>query len=127
LVLHWARQGFTAERTATINQLRGLLAAFGIVLPEGRCPLRGRIGAVLEDAENAENAVPSLARRAFADLSARIGELDQGILAYDCALEALARQSESARRLQQIPDIGPITATALVASVADARQFDNGR
>jgi transposase len=124
LVLHRVRQGLTAERTGAINQLRGLLAEFGIVLPKGRYPLRAHIGAVLE---NAENAIPSLARRAFADLNTRIGELDQKILAYDRELEALARQSDAAKRLQQIPGIGPITATALVASVADAKQFSNGR
>jgi transposase len=124
LVLHRVRQGLTAERTGAINQLRGLLAEFGIVLPNGRYQLRAGIGAVLEDAEN---GIPGLARRAFADLNARIGELDQLILAYDRELEALARHSASARRLQQIPGIGPITATALVASVADARLFKNGR
>jgi transposase len=124
LVLHRVRQGLTAERTGAINQLRGLLAEFGIVLPKGRYRLRAHIGAVLEDAEN---GIPSIARRAFADLNARIGELDQKILAYDRELEALARRSDAAKRLQQIPGIGPITATALVASVADAKQFNNGR
>jgi transposase len=124
LALHRVRQGFIAERTATINQLRGLLAEFGIVLPKGRYPLRAHIGAVLEDAAN---EIPSLARRAFADLNRHIGELDHKILAYDRELEALARASEAAKRLQQIPGIGPITATALVASVADAKTFKNGR
>jgi transposase len=124
LVLHRVRQGFTAERTATINQLRGLLAEFGVVLPKGRYQLRAHIESVLEDAEN---AIPSLARRAFAELNAHIGELDQKILAYDRELEALARASEPAQRLQQIPGIGPISATALVASVADAKTFKNGR
>jgi transposase len=124
LVLHRVRQGLIAERTGAINQLRGLLAEFGIVLPQGRYQLRSHIGAVLEDAEN---GLPNLARRAFADLNARIGELDQRILAYDRELEALARQSDAAKRLQQIPGIGPITATALEASVADARLFKNGR
>jgi transposase len=57
----------------------------------------------------------------------RIGELDQNILAYDRQLEALARTREAAKRLQHIPAIGPITATALVARVADAKLFDNGR
>lgn len=52
LVLHRVRQGFTAERTATINQLRGLLAEFGIVLPKDRYQLRAHIEGVLEDAEN---------------------------------------------------------------------------
>lgn len=120
LVLHRVRQGFSAERTATINQLRGLLAEFGVVLPKGRYQLRAHIQGVLEDAEN---AIPGLARRAFAELNAHIGELDQKILAYDRELEALARASEPAQRLQQIPGIGPITATALVASVADAKSF----
>jgi transposase len=124
LVLHRVRQGFTAERTATINQLRGLLAEFGIVLPKGRYQLRAHIEGVLEDAEN---GIPGLARRAFAELNAHIGDLDQKILAYDRELEALARVSEAAQRLQQIPGIGPITATALVASVADAKAFKNGR
>lgn len=124
LVLHRVRQGFSAERTATINQLRGLLAEFGVVLPKGRYQLRAHIQGVLEDAEN---GIPGLARRAFAELNAHIGELDQKILAYDRELEALARASEPAQRLQQIPGIGPITATALVASVADAKTFKNGR
>jgi transposase len=124
LVLHRVRQGFTAERTATINQLRGLLAEFGVVLPKGRYQLRAQIEGVLEDAEN---GIPGLARRAFAELNAHIRELDQKILAYDRELELLARASEPAQRLQQIPGIGPITATALVASVADAKSFKNGR
>jgi transposase len=123
LALHRVRQGFTAERTAAINQLRGLLSEFGIVLPKGRYQLRGRIGAVLEDACN---AIPGLARRVFADLNVHIGELDQKILAYDRELEALARTSEAARRLQQIPGIGPISATALVASIADAKAYTTG-
>jgi transposase len=114
LVLHRVRQGFTTERTAAINQLRGLLAEFGVVLPKGRYQLRAHIGGLLEDAEN---GIPGLARGAFADLNAHIGELDQKILAYDRQLEALARCSEVAKRLQQIPGIGPIT----------AKLFDNGR
>jgi transposase len=124
LVLHRVRQGFTAERTATINQRRGLLAEFGVVLPKGRYQLRAHIEAVLEDAES---GIPGLARRAFAELNDHIGELDQKILAYDRELVALARASDPAQRLQQIPGIGPITATALVASVADAKSFRNGR
>jgi transposase len=124
LVLHRIRQGLTAERTAAINQLRGLLAEFGVVLPKGRYRLRRCMGAVLEDAES---RIPGLARRALADLNVRIGELDQRILAYDRELGVLARASDAAKRLQQIPGIGPITATALVASVADANGFKNGR
>jgi transposase len=124
LVLHRVRQGITAERTATINQVRGLLSEFGIVIAKGRYRLRACLPEVLEDTEN---ALPSLARRALTDLGEHIGELDQKILAYDRELEALARHSEPAQRLQAIPGIGPITATALLASVADAKLFNNGR
>jgi transposase len=124
LVLHRVRQGITAERTATINQVRGLLSEFGIVIAKGRYRLRACLPEVLEDTEN---ALPSLARRALTDLAEHIGELDQKILAYDRELEALARHSEPAQRLQAIPGIGPITATALLASVADAKLFNNGR
>jgi len=98
LVLHRVRQGLTAERTATINQVRGLLSEFGIVIAKGRYRLRARLPEVLEEAEN---ALPSLARRALADLGDHIGELDQKILAYDRELEALARNSEPARRQER--------------------------
>src|SRR5512145_40647 len=90
LVLHRVRQGFTAERTAAINQLRGLLAEFGMVLPKGRYQLRAHIGALLEDAEN---AIPGLARRAFADLNGHNGELDLRSPPYDPQLTALTRGS----------------------------------
>jgi transposase len=121
LVLHRVRQGLTAERTATINQVRGLLSEFGLVIAKGRYRLRARLPEVLEEAQN---ALPNLARRALADLGDHIGQLDQKILAYD---RELARHSEQAQRLQGIPGIGPITATALMASVADAKLFNNGR
>jgi len=77
--------------------------------------------------EDACNGLPALARRLLQDVWQRIVQLNQQILAYDRKLEALARQSESARNLMTIPGIGAITATALVASIADPKQFHNGR
>lgn len=124
LVLHRVRQAVVRERTGLINQLRGLLSEFGIVLPQGRYSFRHKLPAVLEDLEN---GIPVLARRLFGEIAERIGEADRRLLAFDREVEALARQSDAARQIMAVPGIGPLTATAIVATVGDMRHFDSGR
>ena len=124
LCLHRIRSAVVAERTAQINQIRGLLSEFGLIMPKGRYPAQHHIPAILEDAEN---GLPSLARRLLVDIYQRILQLNQQILAYDREIEALARQSAAAQRLMQLPGVGAVSATALVASIADPTQFGNGR
>lgn len=124
LVVHRVRKGLSDERTALINQLRGLLSEFGIVIPKGRYQARHQLPVVLEDAGN---GIPELARQALLEVNERILDLDVRILAYDRRIEALARQSEAAQRLMAIPGIGPVTATAIVATVSHAMDFKNGR
>jgi transposase len=124
LCLHRIRAGVVAERTAQINQIRGLMSEFGLIMPKGRYPAQHHIPDLLEDADN---GLPALARRLLADVWQRVLQLNQQILAYDREMEALARQSEAAKRLMSIPGIGAITATALIASIAEPGQFDNGR
>ena len=124
LCLHRIRAGLVAERTAQINQIRGLMAEFGLIMPKGRYPAQHHIPDLLEDADN---GLPSLVRRLLFDVWQRILQLNRQILAYDRELESLAKQSEAAKRLMSIPGIGAITATALVASIGDPKQFHNGR
>lgn len=124
LCLHRIRKELSDQRTALINELRGLLCEFGIVLPQGRYAFRQRLPAVLADEDN---GLPALARGLFLEVNARIREIDDQLLAYDRQLEALARTSAAAQQLMAMPGIGPITATALVASVADMKAFKNGR
>ena len=124
LCLHRIRQGLIKERTAVINQLRGLLAEFGLVMPKGRYGAQRHIPRILEDAEN---GLPMLARRLLHDVSLRLSTLNEQLLAYDRELEQLARGSETARRLMTIPGIGAVTASAMLASVGDPRQFQSGR
>lgn len=124
LCLHRIRKELSDQRTALINELRGLLCEFGIVLPKGRYAFRQRLPAVLADEEN---RLPVLARRLFGEVNARIRELDQHLLAYERELAALARTSAAAKQLMAMPGIGSITATALLASVADMKVFKNGR
>jgi len=124
LVLHRVRKGLSDERTALINQLRGLLSEFGIVIAKGRYQARHQLPVVLDDPDN---GIPMLARQILVEVNERIRELDVRILAYDRRIEVLARESEAAQRLMAIPGIGPVTATAIVATVGHATEFKNGR
>jgi len=124
LCLHRIRQALVAERTAQINQVRGLMAEFGLIMPKGRYPAQHHIPDLLEDAAN---GLPGLARRLLHDVWQRILHLNQQILAYDREIEQLAKASATAQRLMAIPGIGAITATALVASIGMPQQFKNGR
>lgn len=124
LCLHRIRQGVVSERTAQINQIRGLMAEFGLILPKGRYPAQHHIPDILEDADN---GLPGLARRLLHDVWQRVLQLNIQILAYDREIEALARQSARAQSLMSIPGIGAITATALIASIGDPHQFHNAR
>ena len=124
LMVHRARTLVVANRTAQVNQIRGLLGEFGLVVPKGVSRLRRELPGILEDAEN---GLPMLAREVLAGLLEQFREVDARISAYDRQLRALAEASEPARRLMQIESIGPQTATALVASMGDPQVFKNGR
>lgn len=120
LTLHRVRQGFVVERTAVVNRIRGLLAEFGVVIPQRVESLRRELRASCE-------ALPALAGRAILDLQEHLQVLDARIGEYDLELKRLASHNEDARRLQTIPGIGPITASAIVATVGSAAEFRNGR
>jgi transposase len=120
LTLHRVRLGFVEERTATINRIRGLLAEFGVVLPQRAMEVRRGARAALEQ-------LPPLASRALADLLTHVRTLDDRVAEYERELEQHARHDERAKRIQALSGIGPISASAIVASVADAREFCSGR
>jgi len=120
LTLHRVRLGFVEERTATINRIRGLLAEFGVVLPQRVVEVRRGAAATLDQ-------LPSLAQRALRDLLAHVRVLDERIAEYERELEQHARRDERARRIQKLSGVGPISASAIVSSVAEAREFKNGR
>lgn len=122
--LHRVRELWVKQRTAVGNQIRGLLAEFGVILPLGIAQVRKQIGAVLEDADN---GVPYRVRELIDQLRERLRALDQDIAQHDKQLKALYDESEQCRRIGELPGIGVITATAVVASAGDAKQFRNGR
>jgi transposase len=124
LAVHRARQGFVKARTAQANQIRGLLAEFGLVIPRGLWHIHQRVPALLE---RAADEVPLALRHLIERLLCHLKELDRQVAELETQIQAWHRSSELSRRLEQIPGIGPLTASALVASIADARSFDSGR
>jgi transposase len=124
LGLHRARQGFVVARTAQSNQIRGLLAEFGFVFPRGISYLERQVPRILEDGDN---GLTGTSRELFARLFGHFRELDRHAQELEGQIKAWHRQNTESRRLEEIPGIGPLTASALVASVSDAKAFKNGR
>jgi transposase len=120
LTVHRVRNGFVAERTATINRVRGLMSEFGIVLPLKAETIRRK-------ARDACEQLPAWASRSVSDLLDHICMLDQRIDEYDLHLRQMAAQEERCKRLMQLNGVGPTTATALVASIGNGNTFKNGR
>lgn len=124
LALHRARQGFVKARTAQANQIRGLLAEYGLVIPQGISHITKRLPEILEDGEN---DLPGVFRQLLHRLGDHLKELDRQVGELEVQIQLLHRESEASKKLAQIPGIGPITASALVASIGDAKSFENGR
>lgn len=124
LALHRVRQGFVKARTAQGNQIRGLLAEFGLIVPQGMGHIASRVPELLEDASN---ELPGGFRRLVQRLLEQLKELDRQVQELEGQIVAWHRQSEASRKIEQVAGIGPITASALVASLGDARNFKDGR
>lgn len=122
--IHRIRSELVRQRTAKANQIRGLLAEYGIAVPTGIGMLRRALPELQEDAENGLSA---LFRRLLTGLRLDLENFDARVAALDEEINAAARDDAMAQRLQSIPGIGPMGATALVAAVGDARQFKRGR
>ena len=122
--VHRIRSELVQQRTAKVNQIRGLLAEYGIVIGRRVEVLQQALPLILEDAENSLTAdfrvLLDGLQQDLATLNERVDDLDKTI-------KALASSNTDAKRLQQIPGIGPITATALVCAIGDGKQFKRGR
>lgn len=124
LCLHRARRLLVAERTAQANQIRGLLAEFGIVAPRGIQNLRRHIPDILEDAEN--ELTPEM-RELLTMMNERIKDIDEKVDGLELNIKRSNQRNGMIAELQKIPGIGPLTASAVVASIGDFKEFKNGR
>lgn len=124
LVLHRTRLVLTRQRTQIGNAIRAHLAEFGIVAPVGRLGF-DRLLAVIGDVS--DHRVPAAARACLAMLVDQYRLVLDHLLETDRAIRTHSRASELGRRLQEIPGVGPLVASALVATVPDAKVFRTGR
>jgi transposase len=123
-MLHRVRSGLVKERTALANRIRGLLSEYGIIVALGIAKLRQQLPDILEEAEN---GLTMAARQIFADLQEQLIELDKQVAAYGDKIQSVHRASEVSQRLGDVPGIGSITATALLAALGDGKAFTSAR
>ena len=128
LMRHRTRELLAGNRTRMLNALRGHLAEIGVVAPQGAQHAYGvkRLLTAGHD-ENGEIVVPDCVREALAPLAGQIDAIDDEIQAIDDRIKAQVKGDDLARRLATIPSIGPITASAIVATVRDPSAFASGR
>lgn len=121
---HRVRSQLVSQRTEKVNQIRGLLAEYGLVVDLRVETLRKALPALLE---NTDNALSGQFCALLSGLREDLQGLDERIKDMDKHIKQQADSHPDAKRLQQIPGIGPITATALVSSVGNGKQFKRGR
>jgi len=122
--LHRLRSQWMSARTSRINFLRSCLREFGVCIPVGA---QRAIEAVREALARQHPAVPTLLHSSLLELLAEIDSLEQRCEQIDRQLARLSEHDPVVERLLQIPGIGPLTATALRASVVDVQRFPSGR
>lgn len=122
--LHRQRERIKKARTALVNQIRGLLAEYGIIIHKGVSSVRKRLPDILEDAEN---DLTMRSRELFSDLYEELRLLDERFKESEKQIETSNRENEVCQRLDEILGIGPITASAAYAAAGDGKDFVNGR
>ncbi len=114
----------TSHRIAKANQIRGLVTEYGLVAPQQLSALRSAIPDWLEEADN---GLTFLFRQLLQGLWGDLYALDQRMTELDKQIAVVAQEDPTAKRLQQLRGVGPLIATALVATIGDGKQYRKGR
>ena len=112
------------QRTALANQIRGLLGEYGLVIPLGIASVRRQLPEILEARDN---ELTELGRELLSGLFHELLMLDKRVKHYDAKVKVVMKHSDAYRRLQTIPGVGPLVASALLMTVGDGSGFKNGR
>lgn len=123
LLSHRARELSVKQRTAQANQIRGLLAEYGVIIPAGIWHIK-EITQILD--MNRDKLTPR-SQEIFQRLYEQFKIYDEQVAVYDKEIEKIAKQDETCRQIMKIEGVGCLTATAVVATIGDARSFKNGR
>lgn len=121
---HRQRERLKRERTALVNQIRGLLAEYGIVINKGVAAVREALPDLLEDAEN---GLTTLSRELFAELLEELRHIDERVKRCEQRIQAVNQENEVCQRLDEVLGIGAITASATYAAAGTGKDFVNGR
>ena len=124
MALHRLRSRWLSARTARINTARGILREFGMMIPVGARHVLPRLRAVVGDVDS---PLPAPLRACLALLGEEIAQLEEKIRQVEQHLKTLARDLPAVGRLQTIPGVGPLSATALVGFIGDVQRFPSGR
>jgi transposase len=124
LALHRLREGLVDARTALVNQLRGLLGEFGVVVAAGRRRFEQALPRLIAQDSH---EVPTLLREALEPMRLHLVGLNEQISQLEARIAAWHRQSEVSRRAAEVPGVGTLTASAAVATIGDPHVFDSGR
>ena len=122
--VHRQRERIKKARTALVNQVRGLLAEYGIVINKGVAAVRKGLPEILEDAQN---GLTQLSRELFAELLEELRLLEQQFEVCEKRIHIMSKENAVCRRLDDILGVGPITASATYAAAGDGKDFVNGR
>lgn len=125
--VHRVRERLVKARTALANEIRGLLAEYGVVIPASMKNLRECLPKILQSSETATGPLTSLGQDIFGKLWSELLRMDEEVGFWNEKIQAIFRAHPACQRLSKIPGVGPLTATALIASVADPQVFKNGR
>ena len=124
LGLHRVREGLVGARTAQVNQIRGLLAEFGLIIPKGIAKMRTHVPEILEDGAN---ELPGLMRELLARCYEQFLALDARVQELEARIVRWHRENETSQRLAKVPGVGPLTASAYFATLGEAQSFKSGR
>jgi transposase len=122
--LHRIRERIVKQKIALSNQIRGLLAEYGVVIAQGFAALKKRMPEIMEDAEN---ELTFIAREFCAELYEEFFLLEQRIEIYDKKMQKIFKENNICQKLSHIEGIGLITATAILTVLSDPKLFKNGR
>ncbi|MFK7912242.1 MAG: IS110 family transposase [Akkermansiaceae bacterium] len=122
--IHRVREEIKTHRAAKANQMRGLVAEYGLVAPKELASLRRAIPLWLEDGEN---GLTPCFRQLLDGLWRDLRALDDRMTELDGQIAMIAKENPTAQRLQKLRGVGPLIATALVATIGDGKQYRKGR
>jgi transposase len=123
--IHRVRDRLVKSRTALVNEMRGLLAEYGIVITYTGVPATRR--GLLEAVENAENGLTPKMREILFELNEELNDIESRIQRFLQKIHQHSEQDERVKRVMEIEGLGPISASAIVTAVGNAKQFKNGR